>query len=414
MQENRSPFPHLWGLDPAVTFLNHGSFGACPLAVLDVQTELRRELEAQPLRFFTRGFDERMDAALGELGEFVGAQGQDLAWVSNATAGVNTVLRSLEFAHGDELLATDHTYAACRNAMDDVARRSGAQVKVAAIPFPLTSADQVVDAILGAVNSRTRLALVDHVTSPTGLVLPIDRLVAALQERGIDVLVDGAHGPGMLPLDLDRLGAAYYTGNCHKWLCAPKGSAFLHVRRDRQARVRPLSVSHGFASSRTDRSRFRLEFDWTGTPDPTPMLCVPAAIRFVGNLLPGGWPAWMAANRALALHARDQLCAAVGVPVPCPEAMVGSLAAVPLPDLAGLDGGVCETDALQERLYQAGFEVPVFHWPALSLRILRVAAQGYNDASQFDRLAAWLRQAGAAIEPPKPCRDWPIESASIP
>jgi len=274
-----------------------------------------------------------------------------------------------------------------------LAARAGARVVVAPVPFPLEAPDQALAAILGRVGPRTRLALVDHVTSPTGLVLPIDRVVSELSARGVDALVDGAHAPGMVPLDLHALGAAYYAGNCHKWLCAPKGAGFLHVRRDRQAGVRPLVISHGANSRRTDRSRFRLEFDWTGTADPTAYLAVPEAIRYMGSLLPGGWPALMAHNRGTALAARDRLCAALGIPPPAPDSMIGSLAAVPLPPgfPPAPDGN--ERDPLHTVLFERfGIEVLVFTWPALAARILRVSAQLYNTPADYERLADALAE----------------------
>jgi isopenicillin-N epimerase len=252
----------------------------------------------------------------------------------------------------------------------------------------------VTDAVLAAVTPRTRLALIDHVTSPTGLVFPIETLVRVLAERGVDTLVDGAHAPGMLPLDLRRIGAAYYTGNCHKWLCTPKGSGFLHVRRDRQEGVLPLAVSHGFNSTRTDRSRFRLLFDWGGTDDPTPFLCIPEAIRFLGTLLPGGWPALMQRNRELALAGRHVLCEALAVPPPAPAEMIGSLAAVPLPDSGGPPPAAGSmNDPLQAIVYERHrIEVPIFVFPRHPRRLVRIAAQVYNSRPQVERLARALKE----------------------
>ena len=289
----------LWPLDPGIAFLNHGSYGACPREILDLQAALRAELEAEPVRFLGRELDDRLDAARAALAAFVGADADDLAFVGNATSGVNAVLRSMRVSSGDELLTTDHCYQACRNTLDFVAERGGAKVVVVTLPFPVAAPQQIVDTVLAGVSPRTRLCLLDHITSPTALVLPIEALVRGLAARGVDTLVDGAHGPGMVPLDLRALGAAYYTGNCHKWLCTPKGSAFLWVRRDRQAEIHPLTISHGANGVRAGRTRFRLEFDWTGTQDPTGWLTVPRAIEYLGGLVPGGWPALMARNRAL-------------------------------------------------------------------------------------------------------------------
>ncbi len=389
-----SPFARLWGLDPGTTFLNHGSFGACPLHVLARQQEWRDRLESEPVRFMVREYEPALDRARAALAAFVGADADDLVFVCNATAGVNAVLRSLPLAAGDELLVTDQAYNACRNALDAVAAASGARVVTVPLPFPVPDAQDVVQAVMAAVTERTRLALLDHVTSPTGLLLPVERLVPELAARGVDTLVDGAHAPGMVDLDLRRLGAAYYTANCHKWLCAPKGAALLVVRRDRQHLVHPLVVSHGRNSPRRDRSRFQLEFDWTGTDDPTAWLCVPDAIEHLGAQLPGGWPAIQRRNRELALAARDALCRALAIPPPAPDDMIGSLAAVPLPDAAGGPPAAAPwLDPLQDLLWQRhAIEVPVFAWPRHPRRLLRVSAQLYNDIGQYERLAAALAE----------------------
>ena len=382
-----------WLLDPAVTFLNHGSFGACPKAVLEHQHAWQERLEREPVRFLIDDWEGLWDDARRKLSGFVGASTDDLVFVPNATTGVNTVLRSLRFRRGDELLVTDHEYNACRNVLDFVAAQSGARVIVAQIPFPLHSPAQVLQSVLDRVTRRTRLALLDHVTSPTGLVLPIAQLVRELSARDIETLVDGAHAPGMVPLNLRALGATYYTGNCHKWICAPKGAAFLHVQPERQRDVRPLVISHGANSNRRDRSRFLLEFGWMGTGDPSACLSVPEAIRVVGGMLPGGWPAVMQRNRALALAARRILCDALAVEPPCPEEMIGSLAAVPLPDMAARDvkriaNGL---DRMRGRLLRDfSIEVPVLPWPAPPKRLVRVSAQLYNSVTDYGKLAAAL------------------------
>jgi isopenicillin-N epimerase len=382
----------LWSLERGLVFLNHGSFGACPTEVLRHQAALRAEMEAEPVRFLSRELDDRLDVARAALAAFLGADADDLAFVTNATSGVNAVLRSRVFAAGDELLTTDHVYGACRNTLNFVAERAGARVVIVTVPFPIGSPDEVVEAVLAKVTPRTRLALLDHITSPTALILPIERLIAELGARGVDVLVDGAHAPGMVPLNLAALGATYYSGNCHKWLCAPKGSAFLWTRRDRQADVRPLTISHGATAVRPGRSRFRLEFDWTGTSDPTAWLTVPKAIEYLPTLVEGGWPALMARNRALALEARRLLCAAAGTPPPCPDEMVGSLAAVRLPD-GTAEVGWRRPDPLQPRLFEDWrIEVPVMSWPAAPRRLVRISAQLYNRREHYERLAEALRK----------------------
>ncbi len=377
-----------WSLDPAIVFLNHGSFGACPLPVLALQQHLRQRIERQPLQFFGRDLEQLLDQARIDLAAFVGADADDLAFVPNATTGINTILRSLTFESGDELLTTNQEYNACRNALEFVAARSGAKIVVAEVPYPIESAQQAIELILQAVSSKTRLALLDHITSQTGLVFPIAEIIHALTAQGVDTLIDGAHAPGMVALDLTAIAPTYYTGNCHKWLCAPKGAAFLYVQRDKQAEIRPLTISHGANSPRCDRSQFRLEFDWTGTDDPTAYLCVPEAIRFMGSLLPGGWSELMAQNRAKAIAARKILCEILEVAPPCPDQMIGSLATVPLSD-----GSYIELqDALLEKF---GIEVPIVPYPSAPNRLVRISAQIYNTLDQYDKLGQAIVELSA-------------------
>jgi isopenicillin-N epimerase len=397
-----------WLLEPDISFLNHGSFGACPEPVLEAQRAWRERMEQEPARFLDRELEGNLDQARMEVAAFLGADPDGLAFVANATTGVSTVLGSVRFKPGDELLASDHEYNATLNALRGAAERDGATVVMVRVPFPVHDPAQVVEAYLDAVTPRTRFALVSHVTSPTALVLPVAALVRELDRRDVDTLVDGAHAPGMVPVDLESLGAAYWTGNAHQWLCAPKGAAVLHVRADVRPSIRPLVTSHGANDDRQDRSRFRLLFDWTGTSDPTPWLAVPAAIRYVGGLDPDGWPGLMAANAALARQGRDRLCAALGIEPPAPDTMLGSMAAVPLPGIALTRAAA---RALQAALFDEDrIEVPVYPFPAPaaleadsgpSTVILRISAQRYNRPEEYDALAASLAKRLRAASSPR-------------
>jgi isopenicillin-N epimerase len=383
-----------WQLDPEVDFLNHGAFGACPRVVLEEQNRWRARLELEPVRFMLHELEPALDAARTAVAAFVGADPEALAFVTNATTGVNTVLASLALGPGDEVLVTDHGYGACTNAARYWAERAGASVVTARLPMPVTDPEDVVRAVLAAVTPKTRLALIDHVTSPTGMVLPVERLVPELRALGVLSLIDGAHGPGMLPLELSKLDADYYTANLHKWCCTPKGSAILVVRSEHRATLRPLVISHGAAQLRRDRSRFRLEFDYCGTIDPSAMLAAPRAIEFLSGLLPGGFPALMAHNRALVLGARARLLDVLGGPPLCPESMIGTLAAVRLPDAPQPEAFASSpfAEPLYSELVARGFQVLVLHFPARPARVLRVTAQIYNEPEQYERLATALRE----------------------
>ncbi len=378
-----------WLFDEGEIFLNHGSFGACPQAVLDEQTRWRQEMERQPLDFLDRRYHGLLAEARSVLAEFVGADQDDMGFVPNATGGVNAVLRSLDFKPGDELLMSDHEYNACKNALYYIAKRTGAKAVVVNLPFPLESEEEIIECLLEAVSDKTRLLMIDHVTSPTALVLPVKRIVEEFDRRGIDTLVDGAHAPGMLPLDINDIGAAYYTGNCHKWLCTPKGSAFLHVRRDRRKLIKPLSISHGYLAEVPEDMRFRLEFDWTGTTDPSAVLAIPKAIEFLGSLYPGGIKEHMRKNRQLAIEARGILCDKLSIDTPCPESMLGAMASLPLCDNPHPPDPVEPwKDRLQAALYSRyRIEAIVTAWPQYPKRLLRVCAQAYNSLEQYEYTA---------------------------
>ena len=382
-----------WLLDPSIAFLNHGAFGATPKAVLEKQEELRVRMEQEPVKFLARDLEGLLDDVRRSFAGFIGASPENLAFVSNATAAVNGVLRSLKLNANDDLLVTNHEYNASANVLNFVAERSGARVKIIDIPFPIRSSDEVVERILSGTTTRTRLLLIDHITSQSALILPVQRIVAEMSSLGIDTLIDGAHGPGQIALNVEAIGAAYYTGNLHKWVCAPKGAALLYVRDDKRAEVRPMSISHGANSSRTDRSRFHIEFDWTGTFDPTPWLAAGEALRFIPSLVQGGWEEVMRRNHAVALRARDILCDALGIDKPAPDDMLGAMASVPLPDGTATEIDPLGGDPLQNELFDRfRIEVPVMIWPSPPKRVLRVSAQLYNTVDEYERLASALRQ----------------------
>ena len=387
---------HHWLLEPSEVFLNHGSHGACPVPVLARQRQWQGRLERNPIAFFSRDGEGLLDAARCQLGGFVGAPPTNLVFVPNATTGVNAVLQSLVrpsgdwpgWQRGDDIVTTDHCYAACRNVLEFLRQWVGVTVTIAPIPIPLESPGQVVEVIAAAMGDRTKLVFVDAVTSPTALVMPIDDIVSVCEARGVDTLIDGAHGPGMVPLNLERLGATYYTGNGHKWLCAPKGAGFLYVRRDRHDRVRPLTIGHGASDPRTNRSRLWLEFDWTGTDDPSPWLCVPEAIGFMAAQVAGGWAAVMQQNRTLALQARHWLNGRLGTPAIAPESSIGAIASIALPPLEPRGWSARSLQAVLFERYQ--IEVPVIEWSLVTrdrpVEFLRISAQLYNHMPQYEYL----------------------------
>lgn len=388
-----------WRFEPGLVYLTHGTFGGCPVPVLAAQRAMVDALEADPVQVLYREFEERLDRARMDVSAFLNADPEGVVVVPNATTGVSTVLRSLRLRPGDELLSTDHEYNAVLNAVRLAAEDSKARVVIAPIGLPIRHPEEVVEALISAVTPRTRLAIVSHVTSPTGLVFPIDTIVRELDRLGVDTLVDAAHAPGQVPVDVDGLGAAYWTGNGHKWLCGPKVSGVLAIRADRRAGIRPLVTSHGWNDPRDQRQRLWLEFDWQGTVDPTAFLSLPEAIRVVGGLHPDGWTGLMAANRALALEARRRLEAHFDVESVAPESMVGSMPTIRVPGLTTDDEAF---ELLTTLHHESRIEVPFFGWPVRGARervsdpprevLIRVSAQRYNEPTDIDALIAELER----------------------
>ncbi len=382
----------MWSLSDDVHHLNHGSFGAVPVEVQRAQAETRRIWEDNPTRFVIRDLAPAVARARLALSAFIGSDPAGLAFTRNASQGVAAVVRSLEgtLRPGDEIVTTSHHYNAVRQTLEYSAARTGARVLAVEVPFPVDGPRTVADAVLGAVGPRCRLVVVDHITSPTALVFPVEMIVEAL-EPDVPVLIDGAHGPGQLPLDLSSLGASWYAGNLHKWVCAPKGSAFLQTREDRREMTVPTVVSHAWNNPLPGSSRYLGLFDWTGTDDMTPWIAVPEALAVVGDLEAGGWPAVMKRNHELALAARDILCQSLGVSKPAPDDMIGSMAGIPLPDHPGPDPGGIDSP-LAGRLLDRGYETVVSIWPRWPSQVLRVSAHHYNRVEEYRELAGDLSE----------------------
>jgi isopenicillin-N epimerase len=395
-----SPLAGHWTLDPGTVFLNHGSFGATPRQVLLAQQRYRDLLEREPVRFFVEKHTGLVDEARAALGGFLNCPAESIAPVANATAAVATVLENLNLQPGDEVLTNQHEYPACQNNIRRITARTGARVVNVALPFPCTGSDQIMEALLAGVTGRTRLALISHVTSPTALVLPVDRLVPELTRRGVETLIDGAHAPGMVPgLDLSKLRPTYYTANCHKWICSPKGSAFLYVAQEKRDGFRPLVLSNNAEKPRPGRSQFLTEFEYIGTQDYTAFYAIPDAIACMQGLVPGGWPEVMASNHELCLKGRDGICKTLGIEKPAPDQMIGSTCTMILsphpPELAArlASRPTRYHDALQDRFLDVhGIQVPVWGLAGRPERFVRISAQLYNSLEQYEYLAAVLKE----------------------
>jgi len=364
-------------LDPAIAFLNHGSFGATPKPVFEAYQNWQRELERQPIEFLGRRADGLLENARAKLGEFVNSSADNLIFVTNATVGINIVARSLDLHPGDEILTTDHEYGAIDKTWNFVCRKTGAKIARHAVPLPVTTPEEFVESFWQSVTPRTRVIAISHITSPTALIFPIAAICRRARQAGIFTVVDGAHAPGQIPVDLVELDCDFYAGNCHKWMCAPKGAGFLYARAEHHAIIEPLVISHGWVEDSTFVSRNQ----WQGTRDIAAFLSVPAAIEFQQA---HDWDTVREDCHRLVSQARQRIADLTGIPPISPDSpdWFAQMASAPLP--------ACDLEELKRRLYEEhGVEVPVFAWDGMNLA--RISIQGYNTRDDVDRLLDGLR-----------------------
>lgn len=384
-------------LDPNIVFLNHGSFGACPSPVFAEYQRWQRELERQPVEFLGRRATERMEHSRAILAAYLGADTQELVYTSNPTTAINMAIHNVNLKAGDEVLATDHEYGALDRAWIVKCKRTGAQYNRRAMPLPFTTHADFVEHFWAGVTTNTKVIFISHLTSATGFVFPVQEICRRAREHGILTIVDGAHAPGQLPLNLHALGSDIYSGACHKWLCAPKGAAFLYARYEVQAWLNPLVVSWGWGDETIEPqaglgdTQFIRFHQWQGTRDIAAFLTVPAAIQFQKE---NDWDSVRAACHALALETRNRINALTGLPALSPEFnggppsetqspyWFGQLVAAQLPKTVDLS-------VLKSRLYdEFQIEVPVH--PFNDLNLIRVSFQGYNTQADADALVKAL------------------------
>lgn len=369
--------------------INNGSYGLTPEVVGAAQTELRRRLEADPVRFFKSDLEYYSDDTRAALSKFVNVRAQDLVLVSNGTFAVATVLNNLDLSPGDEILVTDHEYMATMNELGKICRATGAVVTIAKVPFPDVTPESVIESVVSAMTGRTKLVMVSHIASASAIIMPVKEIVVAAKGRGIATFLDGAHTPGQIDLDIGDLDPTWYAASCHKWLATPKGTGFIYTSPTQQDGFKPMVLSCREHETRADRKAYLCDFDYVGTNDYTGNLVIPVSIAHMGSQLPGGWDELRQRNHDLVVHGANLICDAIGIEQVVPESMIGTMVGIPLP-------GFCEPselmgEALWDRLYlNHGIQVPIWDLPGVHPRVMRVSAQLYNSVEDFEALAGAL------------------------
>lgn len=368
-----------WLVDPDHAYLNHGGFGALPLPVAEAAAIIRAEVEANPTDLLMRRWPAQVDAVRDRVAGFLGAPAANLVFVANATTGTATVLGSLDWQPGDEVVVTDHRYPAVASQLG-VLLRHGVKVVEQHVPVDVASSAEIVEHVMAGVTPRTKLVVVDHIASPTGFVFPVADVAAAARERGLPVLVDGAHAPGQVPVDIDALGVDFWVGNLHKWVCSPRGCATLAVAPQWHDVVRPRVASHGYAEG------YQAAFEWTGTADPIPLLAIPAALDFWDGL---GWDAVRRHQHALVTAGAHLVADALGTEVAIADEFTAAMRLVRLPVVLSREA---EREALAYRLItEHGVTAHITEHAGTTY--VRMCGQLYNTPEHYERLATGLQKA---------------------
>ncbi len=384
-----------WGLNKEIVYLNHGSFGATPTAVLEKQLQYQKEMEAEAVEFYINKLPDLLSESKMALANFVGTDPNHIVFVQNTTTGVNTVLKNLEGKPGDEWLTTNHGYGACVHALKHYAEKQSCTVVTAVIEYPIISEDEMVAAIERSITPKTTIALIDYVTSASAVIFPVKKIIELLQSKGIKVIVDAAHCPGMIDFNIDALQPDFFIANCHKWICSPKGSAFLYVAPQHQHFVTPMVISHYNDSQVGEAAHWSNQFMWDGTHDYSAYLCVKDALEYMPTLHVDGWAGIKKNNRELAFAAATKIAEALKVQLPAPQALLGAIINIPMPNGETPEKFFHHNQALKNKLFKRyNIEVPVFLFPKAPQQWLRISAQLYNSMEQYEYLIECLKEEG--------------------
>lgn len=387
-----SPLFSEWSLDPELVFLNHGSFGATPNYILDRQREYVRELESSPVEFSVRSMYPLYYEAKKSLANFVGTSENNIYFVPNTTIGVNHILHNIR-DENKSWLTTNHGYGACLHALEKIGDLKNCQVIKADIPYPIDSEDTILEQIESAILLNTTIALIDYITSATAIVFPIKRIIDLLHSKNIRVIVDAAHAPGMVEFNIDELDADYFIANCHKWICSPKGSAFVYVHPRHQSAHKPVFYSFYNDWDTNNDRHWSNQFIWEGTKDYSAYFAVKDSLEFMPTLIDGGWDAIKKHNRDLAIRGAKYIANKLSVSLPAPESMLGSIVNIPLPDDRIPDIKFNYYSSIKNVLFDKyKIEVPTMFFPSAPQQYVRVSAQLYNSMEQYAYLADSLER----------------------